>query len=95
MHEVFYVLSGRGVFLIDDVPHTVANGSFVHVRLWLPLLLLGSIGPWWWWWWWWCGVFVAGIDQRLLRPRAFMAAIAAVVVWLLWALMKDGRNVGG
>ncbi len=42
MHEVFYVLSGRGVFLIDDVPHTVANGSFVHVRLWLPLLLLGS-----------------------------------------------------
>lgn len=31
MSEVFYVLSGKGVFMIDDIPHVVANGSFVHL----------------------------------------------------------------
>ena len=33
MHEVFYVESGKGVFMVDDMPHVVGDGSFVHVSL--------------------------------------------------------------
>lgn len=39
MHELFYVEAGRGVFMINDLPHVVGNGSFVHVRFPLGLFV--------------------------------------------------------
>ena len=42
MHEIFYVLSGSGVFQINEVDHEINPGSFLHIApkerhgIWVP-----------------------------------------------------------
>ena len=42
MHEIFYVLEGKGIFQINDIEHTIEPGVFLHIApkephaIWVP-----------------------------------------------------------